>query len=185
MSSDEPSCPSGLRDDSAIDRSGATSGIDTARQALDFWTSLVDAWWRKQSDSLPDDLRRTLRITLDQSMAMWASVVAQIDKAMLYRSNRDTPPRVRTPLLIIYALVNRHYMTDLEPRRSMIRRLLDTGLDVYFIDWAYPDRADSALTLDDYLNRYVDRFVDGIRPAHGVGGLNILGICQGGTLGRC
>lgn len=113
------------------------------------------------------------------------SVVAQIDKAMLYRFDRDTPPRVRTPLLIIYALVNRHYMTDLEPRRSMIRRLLDTGLDVYFIDWAYPDRADSAITLDNYLNRYVDRFVDGICSVHGVGGLNILGICQGRTLGRC
>lgn len=113
------------------------------------------------------------------------SVIAQIDKATLYRFDRDTPPRVRTPLLIIYALVNRHYVTDLEPRRSMIRRLLGAGLDVYLIDWGYPDRADGALTLDDYLNRYVDRFVDGIRSAHGIGSLNILGICQGGTLGLC
>lgn len=72
MSSDEPSRPSVLRDDSINDRFSATSGIDTARQALDLWTSLVDAWWRKQSDSLPDDLRRTLRATLDQSKAMWA-----------------------------------------------------------------------------------------------------------------
>lgn len=113
------------------------------------------------------------------------SVVARIDKATLYRFNRDASPKVKTPVLIIYALVNRHYMTDLEPKRSMIRRLLDAGLDVYLIDWGYPDGADRRLTLDDYLHRYVDRFVDEIRSTHGIDGLNILGICQGGTLSLC
>ena len=113
------------------------------------------------------------------------TVIAQIDKATLYRFNRDTLPRVKLPVLVIYALVNRHYMTDLEPKRSMIRRLLDSGLDVYLIDWGYPDQDDRTLTLDDYLNRYVDQFVDEIRSKHGVDGLNVLGICQGGTLSLC
>lgn len=113
------------------------------------------------------------------------SAVAQIEKATLYRFHRDSPPKKGPPLLIVYALVNRHYMTDLEPKRSMIRRLLDAGLDVYLIDWGYPDRSDAGLTLNDYLNRYVDRLVDEIRERHGVERLNILGICQGGTLSLC
>ena len=113
------------------------------------------------------------------------TVVARIDKATLYRFRGDQPPRVRTPLLIVYALVNRHYMTDLEPKRSMIRRLLEAGLDVYLIDWGYPDHADRSLTLDNYVIGYVDRFVDEIRAARGVTSLNVLGICQGGTLSLC
>jgi len=38
--------------------------------------------------------------------------------------------------------------------RSTIRGLLATGQDVYLVDWGYPDQADRALTLDDYLNGY-------------------------------
>lgn len=104
------------------------------------------------------------------------------DKLVLYRY--DTPEDVETqpiPLLIVYALVNRPYMTDIQENRSTIKGLLATGQDVYLIDWGYPDQADSALTLDDYINGYLDRCVDHVREAHGVEKINILGICQGGT----
>ena len=41
----------------------------------------------------------------------------------------------KTPLLISYALVNRQYMMDIQPDRSVIRSFLEGGLDVYVIDW--------------------------------------------------
>jgi polyhydroxyalkanoate synthase len=113
------------------------------------------------------------------------SIVAQTDRATLYRFARKSPAAVATPVLIVYALVNRPYMTDLEPERSMVRRLLDAGLDVYLVDWGYPQEADRNLSLNDYINRYLDGFVDRILSAHGIGGLNLLGICQGGTFGVC
>ncbi|HSS65208.1 MAG TPA: class III poly(R)-hydroxyalkanoic acid synthase subunit PhaC [Gammaproteobacteria bacterium] len=113
------------------------------------------------------------------------SLVAQTERATLYRFQRRSPASVTTPVLIVYALVNRPYMTDLEPQRSMVRRLLDAGLDVYLVDWGYPQEADRHLSLDDYINRYLDGFVDHILSAHGIGGLNLLGICQGGTFGVC
>ncbi len=91
----------------------------------------------------------------------------------------------RIPTLIVYALVNRPYMTDIQENRSTIRGLLDTGQDVYLIDWGYPDRADKYLTLDDYINGYIDRCVDVIRERHGVDKINILGICQGGVFSLC
>jgi polyhydroxyalkanoate synthase len=56
------------------------------------------------------------------------------------------------PVLIVYAIFNRYYMIDLEPDRSLVRRLLDEGLDLSVIDWGYPDRSDRWLTLDDYVN---------------------------------
>ena len=43
-------------------------------------------------------------------------------------------------------------MVDLQPDRSMVRAMLESGLDVYLIDWGYPDGADRFLGLDDYIN---------------------------------
>ncbi len=89
------------------------------------------------------------------------------------------------PLVVCYALVNRPYMMDLQPDRSLIRGLLARGLDVYLVDWGYPDRADSALSLDDYVNRYLGACIDHVRQAHGIPSVNLLGVCQGGTMAIC
>jgi polyhydroxyalkanoate synthase len=74
---------------------------------------------------------------------------------------------------------------DLQPDRSLIRGLLARGLDVYLIDWGYPDRGDSRLSLDDYVNRYLGACIGEVRRAHGGGPVNLLGVCQGGTLSIC
>jgi len=108
------------------------------------------------------------------------------DKLTLYRFQPDAEAvQQRIPVLIVYALVNRPYMTDLQENRSTVRGLLAAGLDVYLIDWGYPDRADRYLTLDDYINGYIDRCVDVIRKRHDVDAVNLLGICQGGTFSAC
>jgi polyhydroxyalkanoate synthase len=76
-------------------------------------------------------------------------------------------------------------MTDLQADRSLVRNLLEQGEDVYLIDWGYPDGADRWLTLDDYLNGYLDRCVDAVRQRHGLDAINLLGICQGGAFSLC
>ena len=104
------------------------------------------------------------------------------DKLVLYRYQRPADVvQQPVPLLVVYALVNRPYMTDIQENRSTIKGLLATGQDVYLIDWGYPDNADRSLTLDDYLNGYIDSCVDHIREAHRIDKINILGICQGGV----
>ena len=104
------------------------------------------------------------------------------DKLVLYRYHKpEGVERRHIPLLVVYALVNRPYMTDIHESRSTIKGLLGSGQDVYLIDWGYPDQADRALTLDDYINGYIDSCVDHIREAHGIDKINILGICQGGA----
>jgi polyhydroxyalkanoate synthase len=109
------------------------------------------------------------------------------DKLVLYRYDRPQGVTASndTPVLIVYALVNRPYMTDIQEDRSTIRGLLETGQDVYLIDWGYPDSSDFALTMDDYINGYIDRCVDHVCEAHGLDSINILGICQGGTFSLC
>lgn len=94
-------------------------------------------------------------------------------------------PRTGTPVLIVYALVNTVWMTDLQGDRSLVRNLLEQGEDVYLLDWGFPDFADRWLTLDDYINGYLDRCVDAVSARHGGGPVNLLGICQGGAFSLC
>jgi len=104
------------------------------------------------------------------------------DKLRLYKYDRGAPATVKTPVLIVYALVNTYKMLDLQEDRSYIRNLLNAGMDIYLIDWGFPTSGDRYLTMDDYVNGYIDHCVDYIREAHGVEKVNILSICQGGTL---
>lgn len=107
------------------------------------------------------------------------------DKLTLYRYRpRAAVPRA-VPLLIVYALVNRPYMMDLQEDRSMIRGLLDAGLDVYLIDWGYPDAGDRGLTLGDYVHRYIGHCVDYLRDRYHRDSIDLLGVCQGGALSLC
>ena len=87
----------------------------------------------------------------------------------------------KTPTLIVYALVNRQYMIDLQPDRSVIKSFLEGGLDVYVMDWGYPTADDMYMTIDDHVNWYMGDCVDYIRKASKKSKINILGICQGGT----
>lgn len=104
------------------------------------------------------------------------------DKLTLYRYNRDTEATYKTPVLIIYALVNTYKMLDLQSDRSYIKKLLEAGLDVYLIDWGNPTKSDRYISMDDYVNGYINNCVDFIRKKHGIDKVNILSICQGGTL---
>jgi polyhydroxyalkanoate synthase len=107
------------------------------------------------------------------------------DKITLYRYKPIAKPAGVTPVLISYALVNRPYMMDLQQDRSLIRRLLEQGLDLYLIDWGYPDGADRFLDLNDYINGFLDRCVQFVLDQHGIDKVNLLGVCQGGTFSLC
>jgi polyhydroxyalkanoate synthase len=111
--------------------------------------------------------------------------VSRDGKLRLYRYRSIAKPARAAPLLIVYALVNRPYMMDLQEDRSLIRGLLAQGLDVYLIDWGYPDGADRFTTIEDYLERFIQGCVDQILRTHGLENLNLLGVCQGGVLSLC
>ena len=83
-------------------------------------------------------------------------VVYAEDKMVLYHYKPRVEKQNPIPLLIVYALVNRPYMADLQEGRSMIQGLLDAGIDVYLVDWGYPDEGDRYITLEDYINGYLD-----------------------------
>ena len=129
-------------------------------------------------------LRQARHVTVGCSpkRAVWSQ-----DKTTLYRyvPLPHAPPARLRPVLICFALVNRPYVLDLQPDRSLVRELLAAGLDVYLIDWGDPDEADRCLDLEDYIGRYLGGCVRHILESHAIDALNLLGVCQGGTFSVC
>ncbi len=109
-------------------------------------------------------------------------VVYEENKLQLYHYESRTDEQYDVPILIVYALINRPYILDLQPDRSVVRTLLEEGFDVYLIDWGEPSALDRSLTLEDYVDRYVDNCVDVVRDRSDQDAINLLGYCMGGTM---
>jgi polyhydroxyalkanoate synthase len=108
-------------------------------------------------------------------------IVYEQDRVKLKHYRPVTEIQYKHPMLVVYALINRETMLDLQPGRSVVQNFLQHGIDLYMIDWGYPSRKDRFLTIDDHVNIYMDDIVDFIRKEHGVPKVHLMGICMGGT----
>src|SRR4030066_1437373 len=86
------------------------------------------------------------------------------------------------PLILIFALVNRPYILDLKPGKSVVEVLLKKGIDVYLIDWGTPGDEDKHLNLNHYINRYIKKVVEKVKKISGSDKVSLLGYCMGGTM---
>ena len=87
-----------------------------------------------------------------------------------------------TPVLIIYAFINRHYILDLLPEVSVVRSLLNQGLDIFAADWGTPSTYDKSLTISHFVNSYLDKSIDLIRKFTKSDKVSLFGYCWGGDL---
>ena len=110
-----------------------------------------------------------------------SDVVWSEGSARLLRYRRPTATAT-TPLLLVCSLINRPYVLDLLPERSVVRRLLDGGHDVWLLDWGTPSAADAQRSLGEYALGLLPRAADVVRRDSGVDALHLLGYCMGGTL---
>lgn len=84
------------------------------------------------------------------------------------------------PVLVVPSLVNRAYILDLTPGRSLVRDLARRGLAPFLVDWDAPGGAELGFGLDDYIARLA-------RAADAVAALTgrkpaVIGYCMGGNL---
>lgn len=109
-------------------------------------------------------------------------VIWKKNKMKLYRYISNEPKKFKTPLLMIYALINKPYILDLSPGNSFVEYLVNQGFDVYMIDWGTPGLEDQQLTIDDYVLDYIPKVVKKVLKTSGAKDLSILGYCMGGTM---
>jgi polyhydroxyalkanoate synthase len=151
-----------------------TAAMDAQSQVMD---ELADA--TRKGQMLPERAAEMETIEVGQTPS---EVVYEENKLELLHYESRTEEQNEVPILIVYALINKPFVLDLQPGRSVIEHLLDAGHDVYMIDWNEPSRLDQHLTLYDYVNRYVGNCVDEVRERSGQEAINLLGYCMGGVL---
>jgi poly[(R)-3-hydroxyalkanoate] polymerase subunit PhaC len=109
-------------------------------------------------------------------------VVFTENKLRLLHYHPVTAKASPTPLIMIFALINRPYILDLKPGKSVVEVLLKKGIDVYMIDWGVPGDEDKNLNLDHYINRYIKKVIQRVKAISGSDKVSLMGYCMGGTM---
>lgn len=88
----------------------------------------------------------------------------------------------QTPILIITPWINKYYVLDLTPQKSLVKFLTDQGYSVFITSWKNPTAEMAGITFDDYLLEGVDQSVQAVRQICQVKQVHLTGYCIGGTL---
>ena len=109
-------------------------------------------------------------------------VVWRKNKARLYRYVNNQGIKHKTPLLMIYALINKPYILDLIPGMSLVEYLVEQGFDVYMLDWGDWEWEDRDLSFCDLIDNYITRAVRKVAQISESSEISLLGYCMGGTI---
>jgi polyhydroxyalkanoate synthase len=98
---------------------------------------------------------------------------------------RPSTPRVRTaPLLVVPPMINKYYVADLAPGRSMIEHAVASGQQVFAISWRNPDARHAEWGLDDYAGAVLEA-LGTVEAISGAPSSHVLGLCAGGITLAC
>jgi polyhydroxyalkanoate synthase len=95
---------------------------------------------------------------------------------------RPTTTAVRqVPLLMVPPVINKFYVMDLAPGRSMVEYLVGSGMQVFMISWRNPDARHAKWDLDTYGQAILDAMDAAARIA-GSEQVALAGACSGGII---
>jgi polyhydroxyalkanoate synthase len=86
-----------------------------------------------------------------------------------------------TPIVIVTPWINKFYILDLNPKKSMIKFLLEQGFDVYITSWKNPTADMRDVSFDDYLTAGIDKIIEVARGLSGAKQVHTAGYCIGGA----
>ena len=110
------------------------------------------------------------------------SVVYRNDLLEVIQYAPATSEVYAVPVVIIAPWINKYYILDLAPEKSLIRYLVSQGFTVFVTSWKNPGPEMRATTFDDYLVRGALAAIDTARGICGVPAVHAVGYCIGGTL---
>ena len=85
----------------------------------------------------------------------------------------------RRPMVIVPPQINKYYVLDLAPGRSLVEHLVSKGQQVFMISWRNPGPDQRDWNFDTYLAAILDA-TDAVLEITGSKDLNLLGVCAGG-----
>ncbi|WP_395666865.1 PHA/PHB synthase family protein [Methylocella sp.] len=88
----------------------------------------------------------------------------------------------RRPLLILPPWINKFYILDLGPEKSLVRWAVSQGLTVFIVSWVNPDARHRDKGFEVYMREGIFAALDAIEKATGERRISAVGYCIGGTL---
>ena len=144
---------------------------------------------RGAQNMLHDMARGGMPSMVDRKQFTVGKDIAATPGAVVYRDEmfellQYTPatPKVHSiPVLMIPPQINRHYVLDLSPGRSLVEFAVSQGIQVFMVVWRNPNsqRGDGKWGLDDYLAA-AERANEVVKKITRSDKLNLLGLCAGG-----
>src|SRR5438876_12154517 len=107
------------------------------------------------------------------------AVVFKNEVLELIQYQPTTPQVYQRPLLIVPPQVNKFYVMDLSPSKSIIRYLVANGLQVFAISWRNPTPQQRAWGFETY-DQAILEAIEAVRAITESPDVNITGSCLGG-----
>ena len=121
--------------------------------------------------------------TVGEDMAVTpGKVVFRNDLMELIQYAPSTAEVHKIPLLFSPPWINKYYIMDLAPGRSLVQWAVDHGHTVFMISYRNPDERMRHVKMDDYLISGPIAALEVVRDITGAEKVNLLGLCLGGTL---
>ena len=83
------------------------------------------------------------------------------------------------PVLIVPPQINKYYVYDLSPEKSMVQFLLNSGMQVFVVSWRNPRPEHRSWGLTDYIHS-LDHAIDHTRAIADYDKTHVVGACAGG-----
>jgi polyhydroxyalkanoate synthase len=128
-----------------------------------------------QSDETAFEVGRNVGNTAGQ-------VVFENDLFQLIQYTPTTANVHSVPLVMIPPCINKFYILDLQPENSLVRYVVEQGHTVFMVSWRNPDRSQSHLRWDDYVEDGAIRALDVVAQITGQEKAHVFGFCVGGTI---
>jgi polyhydroxyalkanoate synthase len=109
------------------------------------------------------------------------AVVLRTPMFELLQYQPQTPTVRRVPLLIVPPTINKYYILDLAPGRSLVEYLVQSGQQVFVISWRNPDARHRDWGADAY-GRAIVQAQQATRRICRADRSLLLGLCSGGIL---
>ncbi len=86
------------------------------------------------------------------------------------------------PVLFVPPWINKYYVLDLNPKKSMVKYLVEQGHTVFMISWVNPDERHAGQTWESYMFDGASAAIDKALEETGQKSLHLVSYCIGGTL---
>ena len=165
-----------LTNPAAMRKAVETGGMSVARGTQNFLDDLL------HNDGQPQQFAKGA-YEVGRNMAVTPGKVVFRNELMeLLQYSPTTTTVHEIPLLFIPPWINKYYVMDLAPGRSLVQWAVDHGHTVFLISYRNPDESMRSVGMDDYLLGGPITALDVIKDITGQEKVNLLGLCLGGTL---